>query len=181
MSRQTPNDPATAAEVDARPVAAPTILVPVDDGEPSRWAIAVAADLARATSARVLLLHAVNVAVHMAYEPFVSEDVYRGLREHGTAVLGAARALLPADVPTDALLREGDAPHEIVTAARTCDASLIVMGTRGRGPVGRLLLGSTAADVVRKAPCPVLTVGHEPVRPITARPRQESAEPVSKV
>jgi nucleotide-binding universal stress UspA family protein len=37
---------------------------------------------------------------------------------------------------------------------------LIVIGTHGRGPLGHMLLGSVAEKVVRKAPCPVLTVRH---------------------
>lgn len=46
----------------------------------------------------------------------------------------------------------------IVRYARTHDIDLIVMGTHGRGAVQQLLLGSVAEQVVRQAPCPVLTV-----------------------
>ncbi len=47
---------------------------------------------------------------------------------------------------------------EIIKAARSEDADLIVIGTHGRGAVAHMLLGSVAEKVVRKAPCPVLTV-----------------------
>jgi nucleotide-binding universal stress UspA family protein len=57
---------------------------------------------------------------------------------------------------------------EIVRYARREDIDLIVMGTHGRGAIAHLLVGSVAENVVRKAPCPVLTVpvaGHDFVKP----------------
>jgi nucleotide-binding universal stress UspA family protein len=53
---------------------------------------------------------------------------------------------------------EGDAVHEILTFAKENPCDLIVMGTHGRTGLGRFLMGSVAEGVVRKAPCPVLTV-----------------------
>ena len=50
---------------------------------------------------------------------------------------------------------------EIVRYARTNDIDLIVIGTHGRGAIAHMLLGSVAERVVRKAPCPVLTVRPE--------------------
>jgi universal stress protein A len=48
--------------------------------------------------------------------------------------------------------------QEIVRYAVEQAIDLIVIGTHGRGPIGHMLLGSVAEKVVRKAPCPVLTV-----------------------
>src|SRR5262249_7953655 len=53
---------------------------------------------------------------------------------------------------------EGDPGREILRAARETGADLIVMGTHGRTGLTRLLTGSVAEKVLRKAPCPVLTV-----------------------
>jgi nucleotide-binding universal stress UspA family protein len=47
---------------------------------------------------------------------------------------------------------------EIVRYAEEQQIDLIVIGTHGRGPIGHMLLGSVAEKVVRKSPCPVLTV-----------------------
>jgi nucleotide-binding universal stress UspA family protein len=47
---------------------------------------------------------------------------------------------------------------EIIRAARDYGVDLIVMGTHGRTGVSHILIGSVAERVVRKAPCPVLTV-----------------------
>jgi nucleotide-binding universal stress UspA family protein len=49
---------------------------------------------------------------------------------------------------------------EIIRFAKSEDIDLIVMGSHGIGPVAHMLLGSVAEKVVRKAPCPVLTVRH---------------------
>jgi nucleotide-binding universal stress UspA family protein len=49
---------------------------------------------------------------------------------------------------------------EIIRYARAENIDLIVMGSLGLGPVGHMLMGSVAEKVVRKAPCPVLTVRH---------------------
>jgi nucleotide-binding universal stress UspA family protein len=55
-------------------------------------------------------------------------------------------------------MAEGDPASAILNAARESRSDLIVMGTHGRGWVGRLLMGSVAQEVVRKSACPVLTV-----------------------
>jgi nucleotide-binding universal stress UspA family protein len=52
----------------------------------------------------------------------------------------------------------GRASEEILKVATEQRADLIVMGTQGSGPLGRMLFGSTAHQVVRHATCPVLTV-----------------------
>jgi nucleotide-binding universal stress UspA family protein len=85
--------------------------------------------------------------------------------------------LLPADpaVHVEHRLKEGAPATEILRTARALECDLIVMGTHGRTGVGRLLMGSVAEEVLRKAPCPVLTVK-------TAIPGEVLAEkPVAEV
>jgi universal stress protein A len=55
-------------------------------------------------------------------------------------------------------VREGDPAEEILRAAQFTNANLIVMGTHGWTGLSRLLMGSVVEQVLRKAPCPVLTV-----------------------
>ena len=57
-------------------------------------------------------------------------------------------------------VREGTPFAEIVRCARDKDIDLIVMGTHGHTGLAHMLLGSVTEKVVRKAPCPVLTVRH---------------------
>jgi nucleotide-binding universal stress UspA family protein len=72
-------------------------------------------------------------------------------------------------------LEEGDPIGEILRAAAEVPCDLIVMGTHGRTGLARLLMGSVAEEVVRKAPCPVVTVKTPfPVAtPTPASPREE--------
>ncbi|WP_417850079.1 universal stress protein [Thalassoglobus sp.] len=65
-------------------------------------------------------------------------------------------------------VRTGRPFVEIVRYAKEHDIDLIVMGTHGRGAIVQMFMGSTAERVVRKAPCPVMTIhpeGHEFVMP----------------
>jgi nucleotide-binding universal stress UspA family protein len=68
------------------------------------------------------------------------------------------RVSAPTEVRVERQVGEGDSAVEILRAAQDLKADLIVMGTHGRTGLGRLLMGSVAEQVVRKAPCPVLTV-----------------------
>jgi nucleotide-binding universal stress UspA family protein len=61
-------------------------------------------------------------------------------------------------VPVSFLVWEGDPGDMIVSAAEAEHADMVVVGSHGRGAVGRLLLGSVSEHVVRHAPCPVLVV-----------------------
>ena len=63
-----------------------------------------------------------------------------------------------ARVPIDEIVASGKPYHEILRIAAARQTDLIVLGIHGRHPLGRLIFGSTAEPVVRRAPCPVLTV-----------------------
>lgn len=63
-----------------------------------------------------------------------------------------------AGVRATTLLRDGDPVDQIVRAARSTRADLIVVGTHGRRGLPKFFLGSVAERVVATAPCPVLTV-----------------------
>jgi nucleotide-binding universal stress UspA family protein len=83
-------------------------------------------------------------------------------RSATSAAEAAARRVLAdlADLAqeTKVLIRTGSAAEEIVTAARELHASMIVVGSRGRGTVRSVLLGSVSERVLHSAHCPVLVV-----------------------
>lgn len=62
--------------------------------------------------------------------------------------------------PVTQTVLEGHPFVEIVRFARENNSDLIVLGTHGRGAVGHMLMGSVAEKIVRKSPCPVLTIRH---------------------
>ena len=63
---------------------------------------------------------------------------------------------IPCEIHTE--LIEGSDAEAIIKVAVTCKSDVIVMGSRGRGTLAGLLLGSTSQKVVAHAPCPVLIV-----------------------
>ena len=65
---------------------------------------------------------------------------------------------VPSGVKVSTLLRGGSPIQEIIKVAKDQDMDLIVMGNSGHGMLERMLMGSVADKVVRKAPCAVLTV-----------------------
>jgi nucleotide-binding universal stress UspA family protein len=71
-----------------------------------------------------------------------------------------AEERVPKDLDCDTEILFGKPFVEILKFAKEENADLIVMATHGRGAISHLLMGSTAEKVVRKAPCPVLTVKH---------------------
>jgi nucleotide-binding universal stress UspA family protein len=133
-----------------------TILHPTDFSDRSRNALQLAAALARDYRARLVLLHVLPrpvVAYGDGLVPPDPEDLRAEVREE------LDRLTVPGpDLPTDRRVAEGDPAGVILHLAREAPADLIVLGTHGRTGLGRLLMGSVAEQVVRRAPCPVLTV-----------------------
>jgi nucleotide-binding universal stress UspA family protein len=134
-----------------------TILHPTDFSDRAGYAFRVACALARAGGARLVILHVAQplwtLGGIQGVPPVPLEYGREGLEE-------LLRRLQPPDpaVAVEHRLELGDPAAEILRAARECSCDLIVMGTHGRGGLGRLLMGSVAEAVVRQAPCPVLTV-----------------------
>ena len=141
------------------------ILVPLDGSSTSKRGLGEAIALAKITQGRLRLFHVVDelsFALAMdAYSGFAG-DWLQGLRDDGRRLLDEARATAKAaGVEADTMLcdRLPGSVHEQVTAeAARWPADLIVLGTHGRRGVGRLVMGSSAENVLRYATVPVLLV-----------------------
>ncbi len=133
-----------------------TILHPTDLSDSARPAFELACALARDYSAELVIVHVVPPARVFAPDgiavPFPAEEPYEAL-----ARLARLHPVDP-NVRADHRLLDGDPTEEILKAARVVKADVIVMGTHGSSGLTRLLMGSVAESVMRKAPCPVLTV-----------------------
>ncbi len=141
------------------------ILVPTDFSETSRVALRYALAFADRFGACVHLLHAVQNPLE---QPWAAEIYALTAPEYEVA------ARRESDTQLAAMLNEAERQKycaclvtevgppflSIVRYAQREPIDLIVMGTHGRGAVAHLLIGSVAENVVRKAPCPVLTVRH---------------------
>jgi nucleotide-binding universal stress UspA family protein len=134
-----------------------TILHPTDFTAHANYAFQMACALARDYGAKIVVLHVYPTPVL----PVVDGSVFPvPLEVPRVKLLAELKEIKPLD-PTIAVERalvEGDPAFEIVRAQEKFDADLIVMGTHGRGGLARLIMGSVAENVTRKAKCPVLTV-----------------------
>lgn len=139
------------------------ILCPTDFSDFSRRALEHAVALAHWYEAEITLLHVVPFVPSVAtatfppgvspltLEPMSHERLLEELRRF-------AEPAAAAGLRFDTVVRDGSAVGEVLDLARTLPADLLVMGTHGRGGFERLVLGSVAEKVLRKACCPVFTV-----------------------
>jgi nucleotide-binding universal stress UspA family protein len=131
-----------------------TILIPTDFSKASDAALPHAEAVAKQQSASLLILHVEEPP--LAYG---GGELYYGLPEPDSdRLLEMLEAVKPSDpaVPYTHRLTIGDPAGEIVRIATEEGVEMIVMGTHGRTGVSRMLMGSVAESVVRRAPCPVL-------------------------
>jgi len=156
----------------------------VEKGD-NRWthpaAILVATDLndldrlmpfafaqANETDARLILLHVLAPSAVMPvdavsmpfYDPAVAQELAAKMLEPW-----CAEARLHG-IACEALVREGHAAHQIAAAVRQFQADRVLLGTRSRSKLGKLLLGSVAEQVLRSVNLPVITVGPEAHLPV---------------
>jgi len=139
------------------------ILCATDFSAAAADALTLTLSLAETSGAPVTLLHVIDGlptsdgGVYYAVPEI--KPLRKALEEHAWQHLHAAvPEELPPGVQVEKRLAQGRAHEEILKFAAEQKADLIVLGTRGHGPLGRLLFGSTSARVVREASCPVLTV-----------------------
>jgi nucleotide-binding universal stress UspA family protein len=150
--------------VEIKRILAPTDLSPASDA-----GLAAAAELARRLGAVLTLLHVVTqqelealTSAHVPSRPidFVYQDVE-------TAVIAQYRRVVPAETRRSLRVQPavavGTPVVEILHAARFKDADMIVLATHGRTGLARIVTGSVAEQVARRARCPVVTV-----RPVEA-------------
>jgi nucleotide-binding universal stress UspA family protein len=145
-----------------------TILHPTDFSEQSGHALRFAAALARDYGARLVVLHAAEIPPVGYAEGVIipnTEEPIRAARQQ------FERLEVPQlGVPVERRFEVGGPTETILQTAADVHADLIVMGTHGRTGIARFLMGSVAEQVVRRAPCPVLTM---------TAPYAEAAEPVA--
>ena len=122
------------------------VLVPLDGSKIAEVALDQARKMASSDAVELRLLQASRKTVNDEDPSDYLKSLCDGLVEEGIK----ATSSVIDDGPVEAILQ----------VARLENADLIVMTSRGRSGVARLVLGSVAEEVVRRAPCPVLVLGH---------------------
>ena len=146
------------------------ILVPTDFSEPGRTALKYAVEFADQFGAAVDLLHVVDsvpAGALLSYRPL--EELKSSMRTQAEDDMEKLHSEWSEhSFPVTKVIADGHPFVEIVRHAKKNDTDLIIMGTHGRGAIAHMMLGSVAEKVIRKAPCPVLTVRdpeHEFIHP----------------
>ncbi|MGA2191888.1 MAG: universal stress protein [Nitrospirota bacterium] len=142
------------------------ILLPVDGSEISNHAAEDCLRLASRLGAKVILLYVVDIALVCLPEAESGmtnvEIIRESFKEQGDKLLRRLSELASGSgVSTESIIAEGDVHDEIIRVAKERNAELIVMGTHGRRGLNRLLLGSVAESVARRAHCAVLLIRPE--------------------
>ena len=148
------------------------ILVATDFSDHASVALRYAGEFAKAFQAEMILCHVVENPDMLSQIPPGGEGYFppnlTELQEQ-SARTTCEKLLAESGIDNGRVIIPHGSPFaEIVKTARGEEVDLIVIGTHGRGVVAHVLLGSVAERVVRKAPCPVLTVRegeHEFVKP----------------
>jgi universal stress protein A len=145
---------------------APKILFPTDFSTLGQSALETATSLARDRGAKLLIVHVEEPPI-----AYGGGELYYGINEPDREEL---KRMLSEVVPTDETigyehrLLVGQPADAIVHLAEKEAVDMIVMPTHGRAGLLRLLMGSVAEEVVRKAKCPVLTIKAAAPAPATA-------------
>jgi len=140
------------------------ILFCTDFSEDAHWAFTYALNLLETYRSKLLIFHVTEfhhyderLSLHLTSEELEElrtsqkEELEREMETH---YLQKMRGLKDYQV----LFKEGEPFLEIIRTAKIEAVDLIVMGTHGRTALDNIIFGSTADKVVRKSPCPVLTV-----------------------
>ena len=124
------------------------IGVGYDGSEEAKMAVTSAEELARAFGAKLRLI---------TIAPYTGLDAHIGPVEEAWAdTLTEGGRSVSEDIETERVLRQGREATEL--ALQGVDLDLLVVGSRGYGPLRRTLVGSVSGELVRTAPCPVLVV-----------------------
>jgi len=150
------------------------ILVATDLSDMDRL-IPFAFQEAAETSARLILLHVLNASAAIAVDA-VGMPYYdpASALDYAAKTLESWRSLAhQRSLSCDILVREGNPAQQIAAAARQFKADRLLLGTRSRGKVSKLLLGSVAEQVLRSVNLPVMTVGPEAHLPVESTDKQK--------
>jgi nucleotide-binding universal stress UspA family protein len=143
------------------------ILVPIDFSEYSKNALKYAQEFSKYFGAEIVLIYVVEPMLYppdfsmgQIAMPTIDIELDKRAKEELEKL---AKNEIASDIKTEIIIKTGKPFVEIIQTASDLDVDLIIIATHGHSGVEHILFGSTAEKVVRKAPCPVLTL-REPLK-----------------
>lgn len=143
------------------------VLVPIDFSDYSKSALKYAVNFSEKFNAAMILIYVIEPVIYppdfsmgQIALPSVNAEWDIKAKEELDKL---AKAEIPDNIKVTTILKTGKPFIEIIETAAENDVDLIIIATHGHTGVEHILFGSTAEKVVRKAPCPVLTL-REPIK-----------------
>lgn len=142
-----------------------TIVVPVDGSENGKRALQHAISVSERNEAQLIIVHVANIVSAISnfdQTPisggYVSEQIAEDMEETGKEILNDIVKDVPADLKVKSVFEVGSPGPTVLAVAKKYNADLIVMGSRGLGPLKGLFMGSVSSYVTSHSTCPVLVV-----------------------
>lgn len=142
-------------------VAVKNVLFATDFSEASEAALPYAAAFSEYFSSQLYLTHVLPDVKFLrpgAPDPAFFGPIYEDARSNAHDKMRRISKRMKA-VPHQVYVRHGEIPSVVSAMVQELDIDLVIAGTHGRTGLGRLIMGSVAEEILRQAPCPVLTVG----------------------
>lgn len=143
------------------------VLVPIDFSDYSKNALKYAVNFSMQFNAEMILIYVIEPVIYppdfsmgQIALPSVNTEWDIKAKEELNKL---AKSEIPSSIKVTTVLKTGKPFVEIIETAAEYDVDLIIIATHGHTGVEHILFGSTAEKVVRKAPCPVLTL-REPIK-----------------
>jgi nucleotide-binding universal stress UspA family protein len=137
------------------------ILCPLDFSEFTDEIVDYAVSIAGKFGAELHFLHVIpNLNYYTPYESFLTPENLIALESSIETEVGKDfdKIMKKIDMPVKKVIKNGAPFVEIIEYVKAESIDLVVMGTHGRSGIEHILIGSVAEKVVRKSPCPVLTI-----------------------
>lgn len=141
------------------------IIVPADGSENSKRALAHAVAIANRNDAELIIVHVANIVSAISnfdQTPisggYVSEQIAEDMEATGKEILNEVIEEVPDNITVKSVFEVGSPGPAVLAVAKKNNADLIVMGSRGLGPLKGLFMGSVSSYVTSHSTCPVLVV-----------------------
>lgn len=146
-----------------------SVLYATDFSEIADHACSYAASLARLYNAKLYALHVISNPADKLYGTLHGEymALVAGARKKANELMGRYTAELEQVPNHEILIKEGEAPFEILKTIDEKNIDTVVVGTRGERKLRHILVGGTTEKLVHSSPCPVIVVPlHDRRRPV---------------